>query len=141
MKSIALKTPQLYLGKNKHGQDCWSLTHYDGPVTVCLEIRYYHGDEDGNPNHYTVMAANDSDTGACGYREVMTTDEMRARYEIIAENEGYRAADAWNERLEDDYILVNPAIGNTRILEIAQQLQRRWEAMINLNLFAPSINN
>ena len=133
--------PQLYLGKNKHGQSCWSLTHYDGDLTVILETRYYFGDEDGNPNHYTVMAANDSGTDACGYREVITTDEMRARYAIIAENEGDRAADAWMERLEDDFLLITPAIGNGRILTIADQLKQRWEAMLALNLFIPNINN
>jgi len=135
MKNLTI-IPQLYLGKNKHGQDCWSLTHYDGPVTVCLEIRYYHGDPDGNPNHYTVMAADDSDTGACGYRQVMTFQEMRTRMEVIEENEDKAAADAWLAKFDDEHMLSTPTI-----LEIAEELKQRWEAMLTLNLFTPSINN
>lgn len=132
--------PQLYLGKNKYGQACWSLTHYEKDLTVVLEIRYHHGDEDGNPNHYTVLSAHEAEwrnIHSHGYREVITHEELQNRVETIEIHEGTKEAQRWLREDAADRFMV--AGKYNRIHHIANQLKGRWEGMLNLGLFTPHI--
>lgn len=133
--------PQLVFGKNRHGNDCWKLynrqTVGKEEFSVCLEIRYYFGDDEG-PNHYTMLGATDLD--GYGYRELMTIEEMVARCESIADHENEEAAKDWEQnKMDHYYILWGPAVGNGILKTMCDELIVRWEAMLALNLFQPHV--
>jgi hypothetical protein len=66
-------------------------------------------------------------------KELITFDQLKERLEAIIENEGEEAADIWME-------------GQDQVEQISAdhpvfQLQKHWEAMIQLGLFFPTVNN
>lgn len=132
-----MNAPQLTRGTNDYGQDCWKLWHHEGPVSVCLEIRYYHGGND-DPNHYRVLAAHEDEyrnANSHGYREVITPEELQDRVDNCEAHEGTKEAQRWLKENVPDRFLV--AGKYNKIHRMANQLKGRWEAL--LQIIHPSV--
>jgi hypothetical protein len=66
-------------------------------------------------------------------KELVTYDQLKERLEAIIEHEGEAAADIWMDG-QDQVEVVN---GTLPIFDLPQ----KWEAMITLGLFFPTVNN
>ena len=142
MRHKTIHPPQLAFGKNRHGKDCWKLYDHRADISVCLEIRYMHGGppDDPGPSYYTVLAACGDEGDMYGYREAIRPEELDTMMMEIELHEGEEAANKWlSQEMDIRYLLVSSAIGNTEITKIANELKARWEAMLTLGLFSPSV--
>ena len=100
--------------------------------TVHVEVQFIFGLPDEKPNHYKVMRYDDGDPGL----ELIDTAEYERRYQLVLQNEGREKADKWWDDNADIGIVGRNDY--TKEWEIAQEMIRRWEAMIGLGLFQPS---
>jgi hypothetical protein len=98
-------------------------------ITVEVKVRYFWDEETGW-NHYSVFMHTDmGDTF-----EVKLLDEFEGMYRTVLAYEGREAAQDWlkntNIRAHDEHGIV---------WETAQEMIKRWEAMLTLKLFEPIV--
>lgn len=124
------KQPTIHFGRNDHGQECWKLSCHEGPVSIQLQIRFFHGSD--NPHHYTLLAAHDDEqinSQSHGYRQVITHEELDIRFNNILAHEGLEAARAWKENARHHFMVVGKF---NKILRIGNELKGCWEQVCSI---------
>lgn len=109
------------------------------PATLELHIKYsFHGDsvhnatvKDWNSYRFYVNTEEDS-------FQLVSTKAWQSRIETVSEMEGDDVADKVAE--DPKYRGVFMKDGYSVYMSIFEALILRWESMLNLNLFTPSVN-
>lgn len=128
-ESFFANPPQLGYGPNMYGRKCWTLMVPHGDdSTVSLSIRHHYGNlEEYDENYVAELWL----AGDCW--QIVTREEWDKRRKDVILYDGEGAVDAWAEtnRLY---------IGNDTLIEIVEELKKRWEAMVfTLKIFSPSV--
>ena len=114
-----------FLGITEKNHWCLNISHEN--YSYELQIRYYHGD--GNVNHYKFINYEDGEEV-----KLVSRDALMEQYSDILAHEGEEAADKWICDVKD--------VREFEAFEeyLMKELIARWEAMLTLKLFTPSIN-
>lgn len=108
----------------------WALTAQDDTKRVLVRVYIKHAWNGENWNSYRFVVLDMGEEFP-----LISKEDYLDRYEAVLQNEGSEAAE---EFCENNPFLVN-TVGHREEWALANQLVKRWEAMLELGLFNPSI--